>query len=200
MESIIKEMLIIEINNILKEFSLSINKYLNNTVLNFAYTDLKSFAERDPSSNHDMLYILKSYRSYHAVLIYRIAHSLFLNGNKLYARKLSEYGKIYTGIEIHPNANIGKYFVLDHGVGTVIGETTIIAGYVLNDNKIILFFDGKSLLDFENVSIYINNHKQTIINMQKKFIEIIYIKNINTKNIKIYSQDNLLRIDFDLRI
>ena len=36
--------------------------------------------------------------------------------------------------------------------------------------------------------------------MQKKFIEIIYIKNINTKNIKIYSQDNLLRIDFDLRI
>lgn len=73
-------------------------------------------------------------------------------------------------------------------------------GYVLNDNKIILFFDGKSLLDFENVSIYINNHKQTIINMQKKFIEIIYIKNINTKNIKIYSQDNLLRIDFDLRI
>lgn len=286
MESIIKEMLIIEINNILKEFSLSINKYLNNTVLNFAYTDLKSFAERDPSSNHDMLYILKSYSSYHAVLIYRIAHSLFLNGNKLYARKLSEYGKIYTGIEIHPNANIGKYFVLDHGVGTVIGETTIIGnycyilqsvilgsshiannkngqrhpiignnveiggfvriygsvkigdnvkispgaiikndipanskiivasnyqitqgkntiyytGYVLNDNKIILFFDGKSLLDFENVSIYINNHKQTIINMQKKFIEIIYIKNINTKNIKIYSQDNLLRIDFDLRI
>lgn len=49
MESIIKEMLIIEINNILKEFSLSINKYLNNTVLKFAYTDLKSFAERDPS-------------------------------------------------------------------------------------------------------------------------------------------------------
>lgn len=64
MESIIKEMLIIEINNILKEFSLSINKYLNNTVLNFAYTDLKSFAERDPSSNHDMLYILKSYMRY----------------------------------------------------------------------------------------------------------------------------------------
>ena len=49
MESIIKEMLIIEINNILKEFSLSINKNLNNTVLNFASTDLKSFDERVPS-------------------------------------------------------------------------------------------------------------------------------------------------------
>lgn len=48
MESIIKEMLIIEINNILKEFSLSINKYLNNTVLNFAYTDLKVLLNEIP--------------------------------------------------------------------------------------------------------------------------------------------------------
>ena len=285
MESTIKKILILEIGKILKIFNLSINKCINNTVLNFAYLDLKSFAERDPSSNHNMLYILKSYRSYYAVLIYRIAHNLFSMGNKLYARKLSEYGKIYTGIEIHPNAQIGKCFVLDHGLGTVIGETTIIGnycyilqnvilgsshiannkigqrhpiignnveiggfvkiygsvkigdnvqispgaiikndipanskiivasnyqitqgenniyytGYVINNNKIILFFHGKSLLDFKNITIYLDNINQTILSIKENFIELYYLQNIDLKNIQIYSQNKILRINFNSR-
>ena len=68
MELLVKEMLLIEIRKILQEFSLSINQYLRNMILNFAYNDLKSFAERDPSSNHDMCYILKSYRSYYILV------------------------------------------------------------------------------------------------------------------------------------
>ena len=95
-------------------------------ILSLAYDDLQAFSNRDPSSKNDMNYILNTYLSYRAVLYYRIAHSIYLNGNYKIARRISEYAKLKTGIEIHPACNIGKRFVLDHGVGTVIGETTII--------------------------------------------------------------------------
>lgn len=98
-----------------------------------AYQDLKSFSTRDPSSHNDMLYIFSAYLSYKAVLYYRIAHELHINGDIINARRISEYAKLKTGIEIHPACVIGKRFVLDHGIGTVIGETTVIGDdcYVL---------------------------------------------------------------------
>ncbi len=67
--------------------------------------------------------ILETSLSYQSVLYYRIAHYLYHNNNQLMARKISEYAKKMTNIEIHPAAKIGKNFVIDHGIGTVIGET-----------------------------------------------------------------------------
>jgi serine acetyltransferase len=73
--------------------------------------------------------------SYKAVLIYRVAHYFYLKNHIDLATKLSEYSKVLTNIEIHPAATIGKNFVLDHGVGTVIGETVIIGDdcYILQE-------------------------------------------------------------------
>ncbi len=61
---------------------------------------------------------------------YRIANYIYINFEdeffKIKARQISEYTKSFTGIKIHPNALIGKSFILNHGYGTVIGETVII--------------------------------------------------------------------------
>ena len=105
------------------------------SILPYAYKDLHSFAERDPSSKQNMIYILQTYKSYFAVLTYRIAHYIYQQGNETLARKLSEYAKVHSGIEIHPGAQIDECFVLDHGIGTVIGETTVIGKrcYMLQD-------------------------------------------------------------------
>lgn len=94
-------------------------------ILENAYEDLISFSEKDPSSKKNPEYILESYNSYLSVLYYRIANSI-VNNNLILARKITEDSKVITGIEIHPCAKIGKRFVIDHGVGTVIGETCVI--------------------------------------------------------------------------
>lgn len=126
MELTIENMLMKEIDIILNKFDTFISRELKKEIFQSSFSDLQSFAERDPSSKHDMLYILQSYKSYYAVMIYRIAHCLYQQGEKILARRLSEYAKLKSGIEIHPGARIGENFVLDHGIGTVIGETTII--------------------------------------------------------------------------
>ncbi|WP_081982873.1 serine O-acetyltransferase [Cetobacterium sp. ZOR0034] len=94
-------------------------------ILENAYEDLISFSEKDPSSKNNPEYILESYNSYLSVLYYRIANSI-VDNNLILARKITEDSKVITGIEIHPCAKIGKRFVIDYGVGTVIGETSII--------------------------------------------------------------------------
>ena len=98
--------------------------------------DIKSFVERDPAAKGSYEYVLNSYSSFQAVMSYRIANALyyysgeFKNGEEVVLQQLgrliSEDAKIKTGIEIHPAAQIGSEFVIDHGVGTVIGETCVI--------------------------------------------------------------------------
>lgn len=79
----------------------------------------------DPASRNTISIILL-YPSIHAIFFYRIAH--FLNNLHLYflARLISQLTRFFTGIEIHPGAIIGKGLFIDHGMGVVIGETTII--------------------------------------------------------------------------
>jgi serine O-acetyltransferase len=94
-------------------------------------------------AKEDIKYVLTSYKSLNAVIMYRVAHLIHkycddfmsnsendqseVEGVKLFlqaqARKLSDNTKASTGVEIHPAAKIGKRFVVDHGYGTVIGET-----------------------------------------------------------------------------
>lgn len=101
-----------------------------------AHNDLLAFAAKDPASKKSPKYILDSYLSFHAVLKYRVANALVSNLKKFdesysncletIARKISEKAKAETGIEIHPAAQIGERFIIDHGFGTVIGETSVI--------------------------------------------------------------------------
>lgn len=93
------------------------------------FSDIKrqvaNIKKSDPASRNTLSIILL-YPSIHAIFFYRIAH--FLNNLHLYflARLISQITRFFTGIEIHPGATIGKGFFIDHGMGVVIGETTII--------------------------------------------------------------------------
>ena len=84
--------------------------------------EVASIRERDPAASSD-LEVALLYSGYHAVLAYRIAHMLHLRGYTTAARAISQSAKMFTGIEIHPGATIGKGLFIDHGTGVVIGET-----------------------------------------------------------------------------
>jgi serine O-acetyltransferase len=87
--------------------------------------DMRVVFERDPAARNTFE-ILTTYPGVHAVLIHRASHRLWLLGAKWLARMLSYFGRWLTGIEIHPGAVIGRRFFIDHGMGVVIGETSVI--------------------------------------------------------------------------
>ena len=66
----------------------------------------------------------------HSILFYRLSHKLWKKNWKLSARIISLIARFFTGIEIHPGAEIGKNFFIDHGMGVVIGETSVIGDNV----------------------------------------------------------------------
>lgn len=70
--------------------------------------------------------VIIAYPGFLAIAVYRLAHFLFQRNAPLVPRMLSEYAHRLTGIDIHPGATIGRSFVIDHGTGIVIGETTVI--------------------------------------------------------------------------
>ena len=88
-------------------------------------TDVRAIYEGDPAAkSHDE--IIFSYPGIFAVTIYRVAHKLFELQVPLLPRIMTEHAHSLTGIDIHPGADIGESFVIDHGTGVVIGETTVI--------------------------------------------------------------------------
>lgn len=88
-------------------------------------TDVRATYEGDPAAkSYDE--IIFSYPGIYAITIYRVAHILFKMGIPLLPRIMTEHAHSVTGIDIHPGAEIGESFVIDHGTGVVIGETTII--------------------------------------------------------------------------
>jgi serine O-acetyltransferase len=84
----------------------------------------------DPAAN-SVLEILFCYPGFHAVLLHRLAHHLYVKKFRLLARVVSQIGRAMTGVEIHPGAKIGRRFFIDHGMGVVIGETAEIGDDVL---------------------------------------------------------------------
>ena len=84
--------------------------------------DIDSIKARDPAVR-SRLEVLLCYPGYHAVLIHRPAHGLWVRGWRLAGRLISHLGRWLTGVEIHPGARIGRRLFIDHGMGTVIGET-----------------------------------------------------------------------------
>ena len=91
---------------------------------------LKSIKSRDPAANN-LLEVIFLYPGFHAIVIYRLAHLLWCFKLKFIAKIISYLGRIFTGIEIHPAAKIGKNMFIDHGHGVVIGETSEIGNNVL---------------------------------------------------------------------
>lgn len=86
-------------------------------------TDVQATYEGDPAAkSHDE--IIFSYPGIFAIMVHRVAHRLFELGVPLLPRIMSEHAHSVTGIDIHPGATIEERFVIDHGTGVVIGETT----------------------------------------------------------------------------
>ncbi len=74
--------------------------------------------------------VIRTYPGFYAIAAHRIAHLLLKMGVNLIPRIISEHAHSQTGIDIHPGAEIGDYFCIDHGTGVVIGETTVIGSKV----------------------------------------------------------------------
>jgi len=92
--------------------------------------DLETALARDPAARN-LLEIMLTYPGVHAVWNHRIAHFLWRKKFKLLARIWANWSRTVTGVEIHPGATIGRRFFIDHGMGVVIGETTIIGDDVM---------------------------------------------------------------------
>ena len=91
--------------------------------------DASAILEGDPASRNEFE-VIRTYPGFFAISFYRIAHALLKLDVPLLPRILTEYAHSHTGIDIHPGAEIGEYFFIDHGTGIVIGETAVIGHYV----------------------------------------------------------------------
>jgi serine O-acetyltransferase len=89
------------------------------------HDDIQAVKERDPAAT-SAASVLFNYPGVHAIWAHRVNHWLWRHGRHGFARWLSQVARFFTGIEIHPGATIGERFFIDHGMGVVIGETTII--------------------------------------------------------------------------
>ncbi|MBE6700949.1 MAG: serine O-acetyltransferase [Ruminococcaceae bacterium] len=86
------------------------------------FEDLKSIKSRDPAARN-IFEIFFLYSGFHALIYYRIANFFYRHRLFFIARLISQTGRFFTGIEIHPGATIGRGLFIDHGSGVVIGET-----------------------------------------------------------------------------
>lgn len=103
--------------------------------------EIKVIRERDPAIHSDMEVFL--YPSFKVMMHYRIAHKLYTQGHYFMARWVSQRGVRKTGIEIHPGAQIGENFFIDHGNGVIIGETAIVGNNVTLYQGVTLGGTGK---------------------------------------------------------
>ena len=95
------------------------------SVLKSILRDIRSAQEKDPAAR-SALEVVLTYPGFHARQLHRLAHSLHNASVPVLPRLLSHFGRWFTGIEIHPGAQIGEGLFIDHGMGVVIGETAII--------------------------------------------------------------------------
>lgn len=108
--------------------------------------DLKAGIDRDPATNSKLELFLTS-PGLHAIWMHRVSHALWKAKRRIMARMFSNWSRFLTGIEIHPGATIGKRFVIDHGMGVVIGETAIIGDDVLMYHGVTLGGKENSAVD-----------------------------------------------------
>lgn len=123
------------------EFPLNISEItipFRSELIERATEDLNSLLERDPALMGEPLYALSKNGPFVATLLYRVAHQIWLYAERADKRRqaiaISHIGRVLSGAEIHPAAQIGRRFVLDHATNTVIGASCIIGDdcYILN--------------------------------------------------------------------
>jgi serine O-acetyltransferase len=105
-------------------------------------SDIRAVLDRDPAARNGFE-VFFTYSGFHAIRSYRFAHFLYKIKLKFLARCVSQLSKFFTGIEIHPAAEIGKGVFIDHGSGVVIGETTVIGDNVTIYQGVTLGGTGK---------------------------------------------------------
>jgi serine O-acetyltransferase len=103
--------------------------------------DLRAIYLNDPAARSLPEVLL--YPGLHAILLHRLAHALWERGVPFIPRLISQIGRFFTGIEIHPGARIGQGFFIDHGMGVVIGETSEIGDWVTLYQGVTLGGTGK---------------------------------------------------------
>ena len=104
--------------------------------------DFRVIFERDPAARN-WLEVLFCYPGLQAIMLHRVAHSLYKQGMPFLPRLISHLARFFTGIEIHPGAQIGTGVFIDHGLGVVIGETAEVGDYSLIYQGVTLGGTGK---------------------------------------------------------
>jgi serine O-acetyltransferase len=111
-------------------------------MLSSLVADFRIIFERDPAARN-WLEVIVCYPGLQALSLHRIAHWLYQIGIPFFPRFISHLARFFTGIEIHPGAQIGQGVFIDHGMGVVIGETAIIGDYCLIYQGVTLGGTGK---------------------------------------------------------
>ena len=104
--------------------------------------DISCVRDRDPAAT-SAASVLLNYPGLHAIWVHRVTNWLWVRGRKGFSRWLSQVARFFTGVEIHPGAVIGERFFIDHGMGVVIGETTVIGDDVTIYQGVTLGGTGK---------------------------------------------------------
>lgn len=104
--------------------------------------DIQAIRERDPALKSSWE-ILFAYPGFHAIQAHRVAHFLYKHKFYVLARLISQIARFFTGVEIHPGAQIGAGVFIDHGAGVVIGETAVVKDNVTLYQGVVLGGTGK---------------------------------------------------------
>jgi len=113
-----------DIDEVSKSFILSLPE-----VYDSLWSDAEATYTGDPAAE-SIEEVILAYPGFLAIAVYRIAHTFYLLKVPVFPRLLTEYAHQVTGVDIHPGATIGNSFMIDHGTGVVIGETTVIGEHV----------------------------------------------------------------------
>jgi serine O-acetyltransferase len=104
--------------------------------------DIRSIRDRDPAAK-SIVEVLLCYSGLHAIWFHRINHWFWVHDWRLLARWLSQVARLLTAIEIHPGAEVGRRVFIDHGMGVVIGETSVVGDDVTLYQGVTLGGTGK---------------------------------------------------------
>lgn len=106
------------------------------------WSDARNIQSKDPAAT-TIPQVLLLYPGFHALVFYRISHWLYRHKRFFLARMVSQWGRGFTQIEIHPGAEIGNHLFIDHGTGVVIGETATVGNNVTIYQGVTLGGTGK---------------------------------------------------------
>lgn len=171
-------------------------------------TDIEAMFEGDPAS-YSKNEIIISYPGLYAIAVYRYAHELHKLGIPLIPRIMTEVAHSKTGIDIHPGAEISKYFFIDHGTGIVIGGTTVIGEHVKLYQGVTLgalsLKGGRALSEIkrhptieDNVTIYSGASilgGDTVIGHDSIIGGNVFLTKSVPANTKVYAQNQELNFD-----